>query len=636
MTVFFNCSTTNNDFASSLNRKSVSLLVAAMNQPPPTDAKVGDSSATPARRLFRHILVRLLRLRVWFTERGPGDLWESTFFWAGLVGFCGALASVAFREALNYLQSVLLYSDGSSEGVAGGLPWWGRLLVPALGGLVAGLILLLGQKWSTAGRSLDFMEAVVLGNGIIRMRATLVKSLSSLVTISTGGSIGREGSMVQLAAMCGSLLGRTAKFTPARLRLLVACGAASGIACAYNAPFAGAFFVAEIVLGSIAMESLGPMLVATVVATVTARQFLGSGPVYHMPSFGPVPNWQLIAHTLLGVFAGLIGPLFLLLLRGGEALFKRMRLPVFFKLGLGGLVVGVLSIWWPEVRGNGYGVVESVLNSEWTWMALLTILVSKVLATVVTTGSGAVGGVFTPTLFCGAVIGSLYGEILRGLLPDAHIAVGSFAVVGMGCFLAATTRAPIMAILIMFEMTLDYATVMPLMLACVSAFYVARSLKIDSVYSRQLYRSHSETPIFLLHVRDLMKKDPFCVTETSGFEQIAGALAAHTFKHLYVVDENQRFRGAIALQDLKPFLQDKDLPRVVIALDLMHDDIPVLTGDASLKESLEIFGRHDGERLPVVDNATDRRLIGALAKTDVLLTLAHGTGAAQDAGSSGS
>ncbi len=608
-----------------------------MNRPPPTDAKTGGASPTPARRFFRRIIVQLLRLRVWVTERGPGDLWESNFFWAGLVGFFGAIASVAFREGLRQLQLILLHYDGSLEGAASDLPWWGRLLIPAVGGLVAGMILLLGQKWETAGRSLDFMEAVVLGNGIIRVRATVVKSLSSLVTISTGGSIGREGSMVQLSSMCGSLLGRTARFTPARLRLLVACGAASGIACAYNAPFAGAFFVAEIVLGSIAMESLAPMLVATVVATVTARQFLGAEPVYHMPNFGAVPNWQLIAHALLGVFAGLLAPLFLLLLRGGEALFKRGHLPVFLKLGLGGLVVGVISIWKPEVWGNGYGVVESVLNGDWTWVALLTILVLKVLATVATTGSGAVGGVFTPTLFCGAIIGSLYGEILRALLPDSHITPGSFAVVGMGCFLAATTRAPIMAILIMFEMTLNYATVMPLMLACVSAFYVARSLNVDSVYSRQLHggRSQSEPPLFLLHVRDLMKKEPFCVTETAGFEQIAGALASHTFKHLYVVDANRRFLGAIALQDLKPFLQDKDLPQVVIALDLMRDDIPVLTGDSSLKESLEIFGRHDGERLPVVDNPKDRRLIGALAKTDVLLTLAHGVGAAEDAGSSG-
>ena len=198
----------------------------------------------------------------------------------------------------------------------------------------------------------------------------------------------------------------------------------------------------------------------------------------------------------------------------------------------------------------------------------------------------------------------------------------------MGCFLAAMTRAPIMSILIIFEMTHDDATIMPLMLACVAAFYVARGISPESVYSRQLHgnKTQSETPLFLLHVRDLMKKDPLCVMETSGFGADRSDAASHTFKHLYVVDANRRFLGAIALQDLKPFLHDTDLPQVVIALDLMHDDVPVLTSDASLKESLEVFARHDGERLPVLDNTRDRRLVGSLAKTDVLLTLAHGIG----------
>jgi len=599
-----------------------------MNTPTGTDAKTGSPSVSPARLFWRWVVVQLLRVRVWLTERGPGDLWESNYFWAGLVGLCGAFSSVAFREALSHLQMLLLHYNGPLEGAATTLPWWGRLLMPAAGGLVAGSILLLGQKWSKAGKSTDFMEAVVLGNGVIRVRATVVKSLSSLVTISSGGSIGREGSMVQLASMLGSLLGLKAKFSPARLRLLVACGAAAGIACAYNAPMTGAFFVAEIVLGSIATESIGPLIVSSVVATVVAERFLGAQPVYHMPDFGVVPNWQLAAHALLGVFAGLTAPLFLLLLRGGESGFSRLRVPLPVKLGLGGLAVGAISIGEPGVWGNGYGVVENILNNPWTWQALMIILVLKVVATVATTGSGAVGGVFTPTLFCGAVLGELFGEGMRALLPHAQISVGSFAIVGMGCFLAAMTRAPIMSILIMFEMTYDHATIMPLMLACVSAFYVARGISPESVYSRRMRGAgeHAGTPLFLLHVRDLMKTDPLCVMETSGFGQIAATLASHTFKHLYVIDADRRFLGAIALQDLKPFLLDTDLPQVVIALDLMHDDVPVLTSDASLKESLEVFARHDGERLPVLDNSRERRLVGSLAKTDVLLTLAHGIG----------
>ena len=602
-----------------------------MNNPPGTEQPTGSTSTPPSKVFLRRVVVQLLRLRVWLTERGPVDLWESNYFWAGVVGLCGAVSSVAFREALSHLQAYLYHYNGPLEDAATTLPLYLRLLTPAAGGVIAGAILLFGQKWSTAGKSADFMEAVVLGNGVIRVRATVVKSLSSLISISSGGSIGREGPMVQLASMLGSLLGRTAKFSPARLRLLVACGAAAGIACAYNAPLTGAFFVAEIVLGSIAMESIGPLIVSSVIATVIAGQFLGNQPVYHMPNFGAVPNAQLIAHAFLGVIAGVCAPLFFLLLRAGETLFNRLRLPVYLQLGLGGLIVGAISMGQPGVWGNGYGVVESVLNSHWAWQALMFILIFKVLATVATTGSGAVGGVFTPTLFCGAVLGALYGELLHHFLPGASIIVGSFAIVGMGCFLAAMTRAPIMSILIIFEMTRDDATIMPLMLACVAAFYVARSLSPDSVYSRQLHGKNaaSETPLFLLHVRDLMKKNPLCVMETSGFAHIATTLASHTFKHLYVIDAHRRFLGAIALQDLKPFLHETDLPDVVIAMDIMRDDIPVLTSDASLKESLEVFARHDGERLPVLDNTKDRRLVGALAKTDVLLTLAHGAGSSE-------
>jgi CIC family chloride channel protein len=418
---------------------------------------------------------------------------------------------------------------------------------------------------------------------------------------------------------------------------MVACGAAAGIACAYNAPFSGAFFVAEIVLGSIALESFGPLVFASVVATVVSRQFLGSKPVYSMPAFGDMPNWQLPLDVLLGVAAGLLAPLFLLLLRSGELLFRRLHLPLVLSLGLGGLIVGLISIKQPGVWGNGYGMVELILNTNLAWQFLLVLLVQKVLATVATTGSGAVGGVFTPTLFCGAAVGALFGHGLHGVLPHETISIGSYAIVGMGCLLAATTRAPIMSILIMFEMTRNDAVLMPLMLACVSSFLVARQLGGESVYSRQLAGSlaQADTPLFLLHVRDLMKRDPVHVLETAGFEEIAGVLASHTFKHLYVVDHDRRFMGAIALQDLKPFLQEKDMPGMVIALDLLHDDMPVLTGDASLKESLDVFSRHDGERLPVLDNPTDRRLIGALAKTDVLLTLAHGVGPSnREAGSS--
>ncbi len=514
------------------------------------------------------------------TERGPGDLWESNYFWAAIVGLCGAFSSVAFREALNHLQLLLLHYNGPLEDAATTLPWWGRLLMPTAGGLIAGIDFAFRGK-VVDGRKVGRLHgggrpgqrrdprARHRGEKPLVARDDFVRRLDR-----TRGSHGATRLDARLAARA-----RLAKFSPARLRLLVACGAAAGIACAYNAPLTGAFFVAEIVLGSIAMESIGPLIVSSVVATVDREPVPRRAAGLSHAEFRDVcPTGNSSRTRCSGVVAGLCAPLFLLLLRGGRnglladapARFAQARAGRTDRRGRSRS--GSRGVW-----GNGYGVVEDVLNNPWTWQALMTILVLKVLATVATTGSGAVGGVFTPTLFCGAVLGALFGEVMRALLPHAQISVGSFAVVGMGCFLAAMTRAPIMSILIMFEMTRDDATIMPLMLACVSAFYVARSVSPESVYSRQLHggNAHSETPLFLLHVRDLMKKDPLCVLETPASRRSRQVLAANTFKHLYVVDANRRFLGAIALQDLKPFLHDTDLPQVVIALDLMHDDIPV-------------------------------------------------------------
>jgi CIC family chloride channel protein len=433
--------------------------------------------------------------------------------------------------------------------------------------------------------------------------------------------------MVQSASMLASLAGRLGNLSLARRRLLVACGAAAGIACAYNAPITGALFVAEILLGSIAMESFGPLVLSSVVATVTVHQFLGTEPVYKMPSnlFQNVPSWQLVDYLILGGFAGLLSPVFLKLLRLSEKVFNATSLPITLRFGLGGLVVGIISLHAARVWGNGYEVVESVLSSPWTFWALLDILIFKLLATAATTGSGAVGGVFTPTLFCGAIIGALFAQAQLFLMGSWHLDPASFAVVGMGCFLSATTRAPIMSIIIMFEMTLTYGAVMPLMLACTTAFYVARQLGGESMYSRHL-RSDSANnvrPLFLLHVGDLMKTKPITISATTPFAKIIEIFAAHTFKHIYVVDQNNCLLGAISLQDLKPFLSDSNVPATVIALDLVQD-IPSLTSRDSLQESLVVFSKHDGERLPVVENQEDRMLVGAISKTDVLLTLAHG------------
>lgn len=573
------------------------------------------------RQANRVVSLRRLKFWVWFKERAhPSDL-QITLLWAGLVGFGGAVCSIGFRHATAAVHKLLTGSvaPGLVESFAGLRPAY-RVVIPGLGGLIAGAILFFGMRWRGQITTTDYMEAVVLGDGRISSRRSLIKCLSALFTIASGGSIGREGPLVQLASLVASGAGRIQHWSTPRLRLLVGCGAAAGIASAYNAPIAGALFVAEIVLGSLAMEIFGPLVFASVIATLTVRGFLGNDPLYDIPPFRLNGNWEIIPYLFLGLFVGVIAPWFIRLLHAAEALAARTSAPVYLKMCVGGLIVGVLAVWHPEVCGNGYTAVSAILRGEWLWPAVAVILLFKILATGATFGSGAVGGVFTPTLFVGASCGFLFGTIMHNfhLLIDPR----AFALVGMGAFLAAATHAPIMAILMIFELTLDYQIILPLMLACVVGYYTSVSFGKSSIYAEALKRKGAADyrhQLAELHVRDLMKTDPPTLSPTDRFAQIAQKFIASRFNYLYVAD-HERFIGAVSLHDIKSYLNAPELAEIVIAQDILRQPFPIARPDASLGHALDGFRQHDGERLPVVSK--DNHLIGSIAKTDIILALA--------------
>jgi CIC family chloride channel protein len=584
--------------------------------------------------VVKPLVIRLLRLQVWLVETlRPSEL-QSTLFWAGIVGLLGGLSSVFFRRASSAFQWFLTQRSGDFVDVATDLPWWGRLLVPTAGGFLAGAVLYFGMRLTRGQSSTDYLEAISLGDGVIRSRPSLVKSISSLLSIASGGSIGREGSMSQLGAWLASLVGRNAKFTTPRLRLMVACGGAAGIAAAYNAPIAGALFVAEIVLGSIAMESFGPLIFASVVSTLTARILLGPKPIFAIPPFLLVSAWELIPYLILGAVAGTAAPAFLRLLRTSEDIFSNLKCPVYLRLALGGLVTGAISIFLPEAWGNGYSVVSSILQTEWLWQTLLAVLLCKVIATAAMFGSGAVGGVFTPTLFVGAALGCLFGMPVHHFWPEGTASPSAYALVGMGCLLAATTHAPLMAILILFEMTLDYEIILPLMLACVTSYYVSISFDRRSVYAESLKRKEPVEPMVPLsemRVYSLMKPDPTSVPESARFSQIAQTFVGNRNNYLFVTSDGSQFSGAISLHDIKAYLNEAEISNLVTAFDLVHRDFPYVAQNATLTEALAKFSRHEGERLPVINDYEERKLIGSISKTDLLLTMAHGnTGPKQE------
>ena len=551
---------------------------------------------------------------------------------AGGVGIIGGLVNLIFFRCTDTLKEMALRHQGDLVEIAEALNWWQLLLAPTAGGLAAGLVLYWGLPWAGKRDSSNLLEVVAAGDGRLPFRHALVKAISSLLSISTGGSIGREGLITHLTATAASKCGQLAGWQPYRLRLLVACGAAAGIAAAYNAPVAGAVFAAQIVLGNFSMNLFAPLVLASVVATMVSRSFFGIEPQYQVPSYVEFTHvTQLPWFLLLGLFAGMLGAAFLKLLRHGELLFSRLPQPLYARMALGGLVVGAIATGFPQVWGNGYGATNQILHGHYALGFLLGLFVAKLLATLMTVGSGAVGGVFTPTLFLGAGLGGVFGMFLHA----AHLAVGlptaAFALAGMGSVLAATTHSLLLAMILVFEISLNYTLMPPLMVACAVSTLVARRLHPDTIYTEPLRQkglaadreSAQIGAATQQTVGDLMRDPVPPLKQTATFREIADRFLTNPNNFLPVVDEKDRLVGIVALQDLKEYLSAGQELAGVIAYDVMRPPPVCLTPNQSLLDALPVLLSSEQRNVPVVNTQQERRLVGAVARADALGVLSE-------------
>ncbi len=415
-----------------------------------------------------------------------------------LVGLFAALFAVAFRGALAWALGAVA---GTSNVVAAmtAAPWWARLLAPAVGGLLAGLLGLwvlriaepdLPQRASRrrAGQGVgDVMEAVVLGHATLSMRVTLIKSAASWLAIAFGGSLGREGPLIQFGGVAGKVVGDWLGVPAARGRVLIAAGVAAGFAAAYNTPFAAVLFVLEVVTGMVVLDAIVPALVTTVIASAIARAVVGEGPLYGLRGFELSSPLELLAYAGLGLCTAIAAQGFMRLLSFGERAFARSWLPLPWRPALGGLIAGAIIAALPQVAGNGFEPLSELLDARFAVGFVALLLVAKMVATTASVSSGSPGGVFTPALLTGGAVGFLYAAALAG--AGLHLGpAGGYALVGMAAATAATTHAPLMAAVMAFELSGDYAIALPLILATAVATAVSRRLRRDSIYTAELRR----------------------------------------------------------------------------------------------------------------------------------------------------
>lgn len=425
------------------------------------------------------------------TNRDSPDSTHGSPLWNGrlavgliLVAMSAATFAVGFRAALGFAAQTF----GATTDIVSAmkrLPPWARVLLPAAGGLIAGGMSLLLQRAQTGQGVGDVMEAIVLGRVRLSMRVTLSKCAASFAAIATGGSLGREGPLIQFGGAAGNFLGERLGLSSKRTRLLIAAGTAAGFASAYNTPFAAVLFVLEVVTGVVVLDATLPALVATVIAVAVTRAVVGAGPIYGQRGFQLQSDWELAAFAGLGLLTAVGAQGFMRMLSFGERGFRRSSLKLPWRPAIGGLAAGAIAAVLPEVAGNGYEPLNALLDGQLTVAFVVFLLLGKCFATTASVSSGSPGGVFTPTLLVGGGLGFLYARALSscGCLLGSP---GGYALVGMAAATAATTHAPLMAAVMVFELSGDYAIVLPLILATAIATLVSRSLRRDSVYTAEL------------------------------------------------------------------------------------------------------------------------------------------------------
>lgn len=569
--------------------------------------------------------MRKLRLYSWPIF---GQLSESNILLvlAVVLGLTTGAGVWLFRHGIEFFQTV--YREGFLGHALEGLGSWAIVPILGLAGLMVGLIVErfvgIERHHGVAG----IMESVALAGGRLRYRRMPIKAILAAFSIGAGASVGPEDPSVQIGANIGSLLGQKLRLSDERVRLLVAAGAASGIASVFKAPIAGVFFALEVVLGDFSTSSFSVVVLAAVIASVFTTAIEVGSPELGIRAYSLGGPQEILLYILLGILIALVSAVFIRILYWQHDFWHHLSIPVPFKTMCAGLIVGLIAVFLPQIMGTGQPTMNLVLNNNDAGLTiglLLLLGIAKIIATTVSLGGGFVGGMFAPSLFVGAVMGSAFGQIVNQIFPREFAAnPAAYAMAGMAAAMTGVIRSPITAVLLLFELTNDYNLILPIMLSVAVCLFVTEKLAPDGIYhyglARKGIRLSQGRDIDLMQtitVREAMSIHPQTVHAKLQASGLAAEFAKTNTHGLIVLDDDGLLYGIVTLQDLSRAQEEGDLNKLQVS-DLCSNEVVTVTEDEPIANALQVIGARDLGRLPVVAADNSRKVVGVLRRRDLL------------------
>ena len=545
---------------------------------------------------------------------------------AALLGFLAGFASTFFRWMIEFFESIFSVKGFSLAGIPPQTYPFLLPLMPMLGGLFIGLICKYFPNAVKENGVHKVMYAVALNDGKVRKRTIASCAVTSSITIGSGGSAGREGPTVQIGAAVGSTIGQLLHLSTERMRVLVGCGAAAGIAASFNAPLAGVLFALEIILGDFAIHTFSPIIIASVIGTVTGRALEGNEVTFNVPVHELVHPTEIIFYLALGMLCGIVARLFTFMYFYIQQVFEeKLKTADIYKPAIGGLIVGMISIFMPQILGNGYDVMEQALTGQMFWGLAFLLVFMKIICTSITLGSGGMGGVFAPSLFIGAMVGTAFGSSVHFIFPTLSASAETYSVVGMGAVAGAVMQAPLTNILMLFELTNDYTLILPIMATCIAASYTYQRFTKHSIYMQNLLnkginiRHGREASIMnSIKVQDVMSTDITTIAQEMPFRKILETISYSKNFYFPVLDNRGDMTGILSFSDIREVIFEEQLGDLLVAGELANTKVYSLTPQQNLNDAMEIFSQLDVDQLPVVRSEDKLKVIGMLTRGDMM------------------